>query len=187
MELTWNDLSGPATRWWGLHALVAMRRDHHGTIAVQQTFGDLLPQQIVNERSVDVFDPELPTAVALLWWRWLMASQPQVQQRAAAEIDACLAGQPPGADAVQALAWLTATLKDAMRLFPPVAAVMTRRLTREIQRGGVRLPARTVVRVRPWLLQRFRLSTLTDTPPRPLLAVTPRPVGGLRLRLEARQ
>lgn len=179
-----------------------------------------------------------------------MASHPQAQARAAAEIDACLAGQPPGADAMQALPWLTATLKEAMRLFPPVAAVMTRRLTREIELGGVRLPARTLVRVTPWLLhrdprwwlrepgafrperfmaatedwtpdaiprgayipfglgprvclgqhfaqlemtliatlllQRFRLSTLTNTPPTPRLAVTLRPEGGLCLKLEAR-
>ena len=454
MELTWNDLPGPPTRWWGLPALAAMRRDYLGAIAVQQRFGDLVRQQIGRERSVDVFDPELvrkvmvdhadslirwergpevfsealgqsvlvtegavwqrqrrmlmqaftprrvagyvqqmvaatvqglmplrpgelamdglfshlamdvisrtlfsapisgdtraaaeavqvlsetalremfwpmtlpdwlplpgkaakrkarglihglirghiderqrhpdagrtdllnmllvlrdedsgtalsaqekfdqcvlsfqagheTTATALLWWSWLMASHPQMQARAAAEIDACLKGQPPGADAMQALPWLTATLKEAMRLFPPVAALMTRRLTREIELGGVRLPARTLVRVTPWLLhrdprwwprepnafrperfmaatddcnpdpiprgayipfglgprvclgqhfaqlemtviaamllQRFRLSTLTDTPPTPSLAVTLRPVGGLRLMLEARQ
>jgi len=453
MELTWNDLPGPPTRWWGLPALAAMRRDYLGTIAIQQRFGDLVRQQIVNERAVDVFDPELlrqvmvdhadalirwergpevfsdglgqsvlvtegavwqrqrrmlmqaftpkrvtgyvtqmveaatlgltplrpgevamnslfshlamdvisrtlfsapisvdtqaaadavqvlsetalremfwpmtlpdwlplpgkaakrnarrliqgliqghiderqrhpdasmtdllnmllvlrdeasgtalsaqevfdqcvlsfqagheTTATALLWWSWLMATHPQVQARAAAEIDAALAGQPPGADAMQALPWLTASLKEAMRLFPPVAAVMTRRLTCEIELGGVRLPARTLVRVTPWLLhrdprwwprepeafrperfmaptevwtpdpiprgayipfglgprvclgqhfaqlemtliaalllQRFRLTPINDTAPTPRLAVTLRPEGGLRLKLEAR-
>ena len=190
------------------------------------------------------------TATALLWWSWLMACHPQAQARAAAEIDACLAGQAPGADAMQALPWLSATLKEAMRLFPPVAALMTRRLPRDIELAGVRLPARTLVRVTPWLLhrdprwwprepdafrperfmaatddwqpdpiprgayipfglgprvclgqhfaqlemtviaalllQRFRLSTLSDTAPTPLLAVTLRPAGGVRLMLAAR-
>lgn len=452
MERTWNDLPGPTTRWWGLPALAAMRRDYLGVIATQQRFGDLVRQQIVNERAVDVFDPELlrqvmvdhadalirwergpevfsdglgqsvlvtegavwqrqrrmlmqaftprrvagyaaqmveaaavgmaalrpgevamdglfshlamdvisrtlfsapisgntqaaadavqvlsetalremfwpmtlpdwlplpgkaakrhargliqgliqshiderhqhpdarktdllnmllvlrdedsgtalstqevfdqcvlsfqagheTTATALLWWSWLMASHPQAQERAAAEVDAALIGRPPDADAVQALPWLTATLKEAMRLYPPVAAIMTRRLTREITLGGVRLPARTLVRVTPWLLhrdprwwprepeafrperfmaatgsapdpilrgayipfglgprvclgqhfaqlemnviaamllQRFRLETLTDTPPTPRLAVTLRPEGGVRLKLVAR-
>ena len=454
MEMTWSDLPGPSARWWGLPTLAAMRRDYLGAIAAQQRFGDLVRQQVLTERIVDVFDPELlrqvmlddadalirwergpevfsyglgqsvlvtegrvwqrqrrmlmqaftpkrvagyvaqmvaattlglkslrpgelamdglfnhlamdvisrtlfsapisgdtqaaanavqvlsetalremfwpmtlpdwlllpgkaakrksrqliqgliqahldkrqrhpdssktdllnmllvlrdedsgaalsaqevfdqcvlsfqagheTTATALLWWSWLIASNPQAQARAAAEIDASLAGQPPGADAMQALPWLTATLKEAMRLFPPVAALMTRRLTREIELGGVRLPARTLVRVTPWLLhrdprwwprepkafrperfmaatddwnpdpiprgayipfglgprvclgqhfaqlemtviaalllQRFRLAPLTDSPPAPHLAVTLRPVGGLRLRLEARQ
>ena len=36
------------------------------------------------------------------------------------------------------------------------------------------------------LLQRFRLETLTDTPPTPRLAVTLRPEGGVRLKLVAR-
>ncbi len=94
------------------------------------------------------------TATALLWWAWLMACHPQAQARAAAEIDAVLAGQPPGADAVQALPWLSATLKESMRLYPPVAAMMTRRLTRAITLGGVLLPERTLVRVTPWLLHR---------------------------------
>ncbi len=59
MELTWNDLPGPPTRWWGQPARAAMRRDCLGAIAVQQRFGGLVRQQIVNERSVSVFDPEL--------------------------------------------------------------------------------------------------------------------------------
>lgn len=36
-----------------------------------------------------------------------------------------------------------------MRLYPPVAALMTRRLTRDVVCGGVRLPARTLVRITP--------------------------------------
>lgn len=453
MTFTWKDLPGPTTRWWGIPALVAMRKDYLGAIAAQQRFGDLVRQQIFNERTVDVFDPELlrqimvdhadalirwergpevfayalgqsvlvtegqtwhrqrrilmqafttkrvtgytahmveattlglmsvqpgdqamdrvfshlamdvisrtlfsapisgntqaaedavqvlsetalremfwpitlpdwlplpgkaakrdarglihgliaghmnerqrhpdegktdllnmlltvrdedsgaalchqevfdqcvlsfqagheTTATALLWWSWLMASHPQAQDRAAAEIKACLNGQSPGADAMQAMAWLSATLKKAMRLFPPVAALMTRRLTRDISLGQYRLPARTLVRVTPWLLhrdhrwwprepeafrperfmaategwtpdpiprgayipfglgprvclgqhfaqlemtviaaqvlQRFKLSTLATSPPTPRLAVTLRPEGGLRLKLEDR-
>ena len=59
MQLIWNDLPGPPTRWWGLPVLAAMRRDYLGVITAQQRFGDLVRQQILNERSVDVFDPEL--------------------------------------------------------------------------------------------------------------------------------
>ncbi|MDP1901905.1 MAG: cytochrome P450 [Rubrivivax sp.] len=59
MELTWTDLPGPPTRWWGLPALAAMRRDYLGAISAQQRFGDMVRQQIANERTVDVFDPEL--------------------------------------------------------------------------------------------------------------------------------
>ena len=69
-----------------------------------------------------------------------------------------------------------------MRLFPPVAAMMTRRLTREIELGDVGLPARSLVTVAPWLLHRRTLVAA-----RAPLAVTLRPVGDLRLTLEARR
>jgi cytochrome P450 len=94
------------------------------------------------------------SATALLWWSALLAAHPEAQARARAEVDGLLAGRPPTADDAAALPFLSATLKEALRLYPPVAALMTRRLTREITLGGVRLPARTLLRVTPWLLQR---------------------------------
>lgn len=184
------------------------------------------------------------TATALCWWADLMARHPQAQARAERELGEVLAGQAPGVDAPQALPYLSATLKEAMRLYPPAAGLMSRRLTRELTLGGVRLPARTLVRITPWvlhrdprwwpdaaafrperflpdapppprgaylpfglgprvclgqhfamlemtliaarLLQRFRLSPGTTQPPRPKLAVTLRPEGGVRLRLDLR-
>lgn len=117
--------------------------------------GAALSQQEVFDQCVLSFQAgHETTATALLWWSWLMASHPEAQDRACAEIDQQLAGGPPDASAVQALPWLSATLKEAMRLYPPVAALMTRRLTRDVVLGGVRLPARTLVRVTPWVLHR---------------------------------
>ncbi|HEY9027058.1 MAG TPA: cytochrome P450 [Burkholderiaceae bacterium] len=94
------------------------------------------------------------SATALLWWSWLLAAHPEAQARAREEVDAVLAGRVPTAEDASALPVLSATLKEAMRLYPPVAAIMTRRLTRDITVRGVRLPARTLVRVTPWLLHR---------------------------------
>jgi cytochrome P450 len=41
-----------------------------------------------------------------------------------------------------------------MRLYPPIAALMTRRTTRPISLGGHALPARALVRVTPFVLHR---------------------------------
>ena len=114
----------------------------------------LSPQEVYDQCMVSFQAGHETSATALLWWSWLMAAHPEVQARARAEVDTVPAGRTPGPDDLTALPYLGATLKEAMRLYPPVAAVMTRRLTREITLGGVRLPARTLVRVTPWLLHR---------------------------------
>lgn len=205
----------------------------------------LSPQEVYDQCMVSFQAGHETSATALLWWSWLLAAHPEAQARAREEVDAVLAGRVPTADDAAALPYLGATLKEAMRLFPPVAAFMTRRLTREITVAGVRLPARALVRVTPWLLhrdprwwpeaeafrperflpgapheiprgayipfglgprvclgqhfavlemtliaalvlQRFTLSPVGSTPPKPRMAVTLRPEGGMRLRLARR-
>ena len=206
----------------------------------------LSPQEVYDQCMVSFQAGHETSATALLWWSWLMAMHPETQARARAEVDAVLAGRMPVADDAAALSFLGATLKEAMRLYPPVAAVMTRRLTRDITLGGTRLPARTLVRVTPWLLhrdprwwpdapeafrperfmprapheiprgayipfglgprvclgqhfamlemtliaalvlQRFELAPIDAPAPKPRMAVTLRPEGGLTLRLAAR-
>lgn len=212
-----------------------------------ETTGDALSAREVYDQCMVSFQAGHETsATALLWWSWLLAAHPEAQTRARAEVDAVVAGRVPTADDAGALPFLSATLKEAMRLYPPVAALLTRRLTREITLGGVRLPARTLVRVTPWLLhrdprwwprepegfrperflpdapdaiprgayipfglgprvclgqhfavlemtliaalllQRFELSPAGGPTPKPRMAVTLRPQGGLTLRLSAR-
>jgi cytochrome P450 len=94
------------------------------------------------------------SATALLWWSRLMAEHPQAAARAQAEVDSLLAGRAPRAEDATALPWLTATLKEAMRLYPPVAAVMTRRTTADITLGGHAVAKGSLLRITPWVIQR---------------------------------
>ncbi|MGM9486471.1 cytochrome P450 [Ideonella sp. YS5] len=94
------------------------------------------------------------SATALLWWSRLMAEDAAALQRALAEVDTVLAGREPRPEDLPTLPWLGATLKEAMRLYPPVAAIMTRRTTREITLGGHRIPRGALLRITPWVLQR---------------------------------
>ena len=237
-----GDGGGGATDLLGM--LLALRDEGAGDAAGTA----LSPQEVYDQCMVSFQAGHETSATALLWWSWLLAAHPQVQAQARAEVDAVLAGRTPGADDLAALPLLGATLKEAMRLYPPVAAVMTRRLTRAVRVGGVTLPARTLVRVTPWvlhrdprwwaeplafrperflpspqgqapdiprgayipfglgprvclgqhfavlemtliaalLLQRFELAPAGTVAPRPRMAVTLRPEGGLRLRLTRR-
>jgi len=221
-----------------LGMLMSLRDEETGTA--------LSPQEVYDQCMVSFQAGHETSATALLWWSWLLAAHPEAQARARAEVDGVLAGRAPGADDAAALPFLGATLKEAMRLYPPVAAMMTRRLTREVTVRGVRLPARTLVRVTPWLLhrdprwwpdapeafrperfmpgapheiprgayipfglgsrvclgqhfavlemtliaalvlQRFELAPINASRPKPRMAVTLRPEGGLTLRLTKR-
>jgi cytochrome P450 len=94
------------------------------------------------------------SATALLWWSWLMASHPDVALQARHEVDSVLQGRDPCAADVQALPYLGATLKEAMRLYPPIAALMTRRVMRPFELRGRTVPAGTLLRITPWVIQR---------------------------------
>jgi cytochrome P450 len=94
------------------------------------------------------------STTALLWWSRLMAEHPQAAARAQAEVDTLLAGRTPRAEDAVALPWLSATLKEAMRLYPPVAAVMTRRTTQNITLGGCAVAKGSLLRITPWVIQR---------------------------------
>jgi cytochrome P450 len=94
------------------------------------------------------------TATALLWWSRLLAEHPDVAQRVSEEVKTALAGRNPGPDDVAALPWLMASLKEAMRLFPPIGALMSRRTTRAIELGGWHIPQGALLRITLWQLHR---------------------------------
>lgn len=83
-----------------------------------------------------------------------MAEHPKVAQRARAEVIAVVGTGIPHPQHMQQLPWLTATLKEAMRLYPPVAALMSRRTTAPMILGGWHIPQGAMLRVTPWVLHR---------------------------------
>ena len=129
-----------------LHMLLALRDDATGE--------PLSPQEVFDQCMVSFQAGHETSATALLWWSRLMAEHPEAAQRAQAEVDAVLQGRVPCADDVAQLPWLTATLKEVLRLYPPVAALMTRRTIAPITLGGVDVPRGAMLRVTPWVLHR---------------------------------
>lgn len=129
-----------------LSMLLALRDDATGAA--------LSPQEVFDQCMVSFQAGHETSATALLWWSLLMARHPAAAARAQAEVDTVLAGRAPGPDDLAALPWLTATLKETLRLYPPVAAVMTRRTTAPLQLGRWQIPAGALLRFTPWVLQR---------------------------------
>lgn len=120
----------------------------------QQTGQGLSAQEVFDQCMVTFQAGHETSATGLLWWSRLMVENPDAARRAQAEVDAALAGRPPQPDDLPHMPWLTATLKEAMRLYPPIPALMSRRLQADVQVGGWLLPKRAVLRITPYVLQR---------------------------------
>lgn len=139
-------LAGMAERTDLLQMLLALRDEVTGEA--------LSPQEVFDQCMVSFQAGHETSATALLWWSRLMAEHPGAAQRAQAEVDAVLQGHVPGPEHLAQLPWLSATLKEAMRLYPPVAVVMSRRTTAPITLGGVAVPQGALLRITPWVLHR---------------------------------
>ena len=65
MDITWNELPGPTPRYFGFAELWAMRQDYLDTLARYRRLGDVTRLRIAQERTLDIFDPELLRRVML--------------------------------------------------------------------------------------------------------------------------
>ncbi len=138
-----SDANPPAD---DLLAMLLALRDEDGT--------GLTEQEMLDQCMVTFLAGHDTSASSLIWWSWCMASHPRAQQQALDEVDAVLAGRAPTAADVSALPWITATFKESMRLYPPIAGLMTRRATAPLTVGEYQIPAGAMVRLTPWVLHR---------------------------------
>lgn len=117
--------------------------------------GDALSEAEVFDQCMVSFQAGHETsATALLWWSRLLAEHPAIATRIHEELAQVLDGRAPTPEDLPSLVWLSASLKEAMRLYPPVAAIMTRQTTQAIQIGGWQIPRGAMLRIAPWVLQR---------------------------------
>ncbi|MFN7724255.1 MAG: cytochrome P450 [Rubrivivax sp.] len=170
----WLPLPGKRDKRWALRTLHGLVRQHtaqrralapHSApqddllamlLAVRDdTTGQGLSPAEVHDQCMVMFQAGHETsATALTWWAALMAQHPAAQQRAQAELQQVLGGRPATAADLPALDWLMASLKEAMRLYPPIAALMSRRVRRPLQLGGWTVPAGALLRLTPAVIQR---------------------------------
>jgi len=127
-----------------LGRLLALRDEATGTA--------LSDQEVFDQCMVSFQAGHETSATALLWWSRLMAEHPDMAQRARDEVRAVVGNGTPGPQHMAQLPWLTATLKEAMRLYPPVAAIMSRRTTAPITLDGWHIPKGAMLRITPWVL-----------------------------------
>jgi cytochrome P450 len=92
------------------------------------------------------------TATALTWAFHLLADRPDVLARLRDEARA-LGDRPLGAGDAERLPYAAQVFKEALRLYPPVA-VFARQAQTPVTIGGYDVPARTIVFISPYSIQR---------------------------------
>jgi cytochrome P450 len=93
------------------------------------------------------------TANALSWTWYLLSTHTLVARRLREELRSVLAGRDLAPEDVEKLAYTKAVVEEAMRLYPPVAAI-TREALHDDEIGGFHIPARTTVMISPWVSHR---------------------------------
>jgi cytochrome P450 len=93
------------------------------------------------------------TAVALSWTWYLLSRHPEVEQKLWAELREVLNGRDPGPGDLAALPYAERVVKEAIRLYPPIWA-MVRNPIKDCEIGGYRVPAGSAVLMSQWVMHR---------------------------------
>eukprot|EP00936_MAST-01D_sp_MAST-1D-sp1_P000145 g145.t1 len=120
----------------------------------------LSEEDMQEEVDTFMFEGHDTTASATSWALYLIGSHPEVQQRLQAEIDEVVGtsddnddGLVPSIDQLKRMPLLEASLKEAMRLFPPVPFI-GRAVEKNLIIGGHKVPRGVDVIVSPLLAHR---------------------------------
>ena len=114
-----------------LDVMLFSEDDHGETMTDQQVRDELITILIAGHETV---------ASALTWACYLLASNPQAEQRLQQVLKVVLAGRPPTVEDLSALDFTRRVFDEALRLFPP-AWIVTRKAIQKDVIGGVEVPA----------------------------------------------
>lgn len=116
------------------------------------TGGSLSDEEICEELIIFLFAGHDTTATTLAYALWALGRNPECQDRVAAEV-AELPDRPLTVDDMPRLNYTVQVLRESLRLCPP-APTGTRMACRDIQVGGYRVPAGTMLVVGRMAVQR---------------------------------
>ncbi|MFE6867296.1 cytochrome P450 [Kitasatospora sp. NPDC057692] len=95
------------------------------------------------------------TAIALTWALYLIACNPDIQERLWAETDRVLDGGPVSLDHLPDLVLADQIITETLRLYPPAGMIWTRMVTAHTRLGGYDIPAGTTIAYSPYALHRL--------------------------------
>ena len=116
--------------------------------------GTAMPDKQLRDEVMTILLAGHETAAVSLSWIWyLLAQNPDVEQKLYAELSHVLNGRSPAVADLSELRYTERVVKEAMRLYPPVWALV-RNLINDCEIGGYRIPAGASVIMSPWVMHR---------------------------------
>ena len=116
--------------------------------------GAPMPDKQVRDEVMTILLAGHETAAVSLSWTWyLLAQNPEVEQKLCSELRDVLNGRSPQVRDLPELRYTERVVKEAMRLYPPVWALV-RNPINDCEIGGYRVPAGSSVIMSPWVMHR---------------------------------
>ena len=115
--------------------------------------GGMTDQQVRDEAMTIFLAGHETTANALTWTWYLLSGAPDVEAKLHAEVDRVLQGRLPAMGDLKSLAYVERVVTEAMRLYPP-AWIIGRRAINEYPIGDYVAPARSILVMSPYIVQR---------------------------------
>jgi cytochrome P450 len=129
-----------------LLSLLLGARDEHGE--------GMSDRQVIDECLTLFFAGHETTATALTWMWHLLTTHPEYYQRVQEEVDGVLQGRPPTAEDLARLPYSLQVLKESIRLYPPIHAIVRSVHQPGYRLGNARLPWGSIVLISPYALHR---------------------------------
>jgi cytochrome P450 len=115
--------------------------------------GGMSDRELRDEVATLVLAGHETTAQTLTWTLMLLSQHPDIERRLVAEIEQVCGDRPPNFDDLEALAYTGRVIDESMRLYPP-AWLFERKAQVEVELGGYRIPAQSMIAIAPWTLHR---------------------------------
>ena len=139
----------------------ASGRDHGDLLSMlleaqDEDDGGVMTDEQVRDEAMTIFLAGHETTANALTWLWyLVAGAPEVEAKLHEEIDRVLQGRRPTFADVGTLPYVERVVTETMRLYPP-AWIIGRRALVDYPIGSYVMPARSIIIMSPYVLQRDR-------------------------------
>jgi cytochrome P450 len=126
----------------------------HVLLQVQHEGGGAMPdEQLRDEVMTLLLAGHETTAISLSWTWYLLAQHPEVERKLWSELQQVLNGRSPALQDLPQLPYTERVVKEAMRLYPPVWAIVRNSLS-NCEIGGYRVPVGATIVMSQWVMHR---------------------------------